>query len=304
MPDLLPSKLRLAAGSGSTALVLAISNKHYATADLLLSHAPDVNRQGSGEGAAPPLHLAVADGEVELAGRLLGAGADVNAQSGSGSPLMLAAARANAPMLRLLLGVGADVGEASRKGLTPLFLAVAVGGSAECVQLLVDAGADPNARALGAFTPLHVAAESGKADIAEVLLKVGALPGLCGRRRPSGMAGRPEAELAGTWHGWLACCWPLRRWPAASLPLTAQCWLSAWLLTARCAAACCCRRARTRMPKTSTATRPPAWQACTATASWWRRYCGEAAAAAAQMAATRAAAVATAPTALPRAPAA
>ena len=78
-----------------------------------------------------------------------------------------------------------------RQGLTPLFLAVALGTSPECVQLLVDAGADVNARALGAFTPLHVAAEGGKAGIAEVLLKVrarGAAPagGGC-------MAGRARA---------------------------------------------------------------------------------------------------------------
>lgn len=118
---------------------------------------------------------------LELAQQLLAAGADVNALSSSGSPLMLAAARSNLPILELLLGAGADVNEAARQGLTPLFMAVAVGTSAACVEALVKAGADVNARALGAFTPLHVAAEGGKLDMVEALLQVGSAPGCCWR---------------------------------------------------------------------------------------------------------------------------
>lgn len=57
------------------------------------------------------------------------------------------------------------------------------------MQLLVDAGGDVNARALGAFTPLHVAAEGGKAGIAEVLLKVRPR----GQQRWGSMAGRVGA---------------------------------------------------------------------------------------------------------------
>jgi ankyrin repeat protein len=168
-PALLPPS---PAGKGSTPLVLAVAGKHWATADALLERSPDVNRQGGSGGAAAPLHLAVAEGRAELVQRLLEAGALPNAPSGSGTPLMLAAARANAAVVDLLLRHGADPREAAPNGLTPLFMAITLGGDAEVVRRLVAAGADVNARALGAFTPLHVAAEGGKAEVARLLLEV------------------------------------------------------------------------------------------------------------------------------------
>lgn len=162
------------AGSGATPLALAISGNHVETAEALLVYSPDVNRRGSGEGAAAPLHLAVGGGHQALAAALLAAGADANAPSGSGTPLMLAAARSNAPLIEALLAAGADVHATSGKqGLTPLFMAAALGDSAQCVRLLAGAGADVNGRAYGSFTPLHVAAEGGKLEMAEALLEVG-----------------------------------------------------------------------------------------------------------------------------------
>lgn len=131
-----------------------------------------MNRQGRGSGGAAPLHLAVAEGRVELVHRLLAAGAVPDAPSGSGTPLMLAAARSNAAVVDLLLQHGADPRQASPNGLTPLFMAITLGADAAVVRRLVAAGADVNARALGAFTPLHVAAEGGKAEVAALLLEV------------------------------------------------------------------------------------------------------------------------------------
>lgn len=159
------------AGKGDTPLTLAVKGGHVATAEALLEHSPDVNRADE-EGAPGPLHYALAGGHTQLAERLVAAGADVNAASNDGTPLELAAARSNAAAVKLLLGAGAAVDQASRKGVTPLFLATLLSSSPECVQLMVDAGADVNARAMGSFTPLHVAAEGGKTAIAEVLLKV------------------------------------------------------------------------------------------------------------------------------------
>ncbi|KAL4437321.1 hypothetical protein ABPG75_004460 [Micractinium tetrahymenae] len=164
-------------GTGNTPLVLALAHDQWDTAEALLAAGADPNRRSSSPADAPdPLHVAVAAGKLELAKAMLAAGADPNARSSSGTPLELAAARSNVPMVAALLAAGADANAAARQGLTPLFMAVAVGSSADVVRELVGAGADVNGRALGAFTPLHVAAEGGKLELVEALLQAGANP--------------------------------------------------------------------------------------------------------------------------------
>lgn len=161
------------AGSGSTPLALAIEGGHVNTAEALLERGPDINARRGGADGAAPLHLAVAGEHQDLAQRLAAAGADVNAASSSGTPLMLAASRSNAALIEALLAAGADAAAApDARGLTPLFMAVAVGSCPRCVALLAKAGCDVNGRAYGSFTPLHVAAEMGKLEPARALLEV------------------------------------------------------------------------------------------------------------------------------------
>ena len=171
---LLPDHDAHPAGNGSTPLMLAIEGGHTGAAEALLERGADVDAlRGSAEGAAP-LHLAVAGGHQALAQRLAASGGGGGAPSSSGTPLMLAAARSNIQLIEALLAAGAAAAAApDARGLTPLFLAVAVGSCPDCVRLLAKAGCDVNGRAYGSFTPLHVAAEMGKLELARALLEVG-----------------------------------------------------------------------------------------------------------------------------------
>jgi ankyrin repeat protein len=83
--------------------------------------------------------------------------------------------------IRTLLAHGAEVetpatNEQFAPQARPLHSAVAAGRS-ENAEALLEAGADPNARQHGGFTPLMQAEQSGNLDLAELLIRHGALAG-------------------------------------------------------------------------------------------------------------------------------
>ena len=157
---------------------------------------------------ATPLHRAAHEGDVTAVGRLLEAGAEVDAQTRHGvTPLALASARGHAAMVETLLDGGADPNRASPQGETPLMVAARTGvvdsvnallrhgagvdgregwrgqtalmwaaaeGHAAVVAPLVAAGADVDARSGGGFTPLAFAVRAGHSDAVEALMKAGA----------------------------------------------------------------------------------------------------------------------------------
>lgn len=82
---------------------------------------------------------------------------------------------------RALIDRGADVEAVSTNEqfapqARPLHSAVAA-GRGEVVEVLLHAGADPNARQHGGFTPLMAAERTGNLELAEVLIRHGAVAG-------------------------------------------------------------------------------------------------------------------------------
>ena len=92
------------------------------------------------------------------------------------SPLADAAMKGDAAGVRALLASGADVNAARGDGMTALHWAAET-GNAEIAEILVSAGAilEVTTR-LGAYTPLHVAGRKGAAGVIRVLLDAGANP--------------------------------------------------------------------------------------------------------------------------------
>jgi len=122
------------------------------------------------------LHVAVAEGNAEIADLLIEHGAELEAvseQEGSRA-LHLAAQFGDAAMVLLLLDRGADIGARDGYQRTPLFRA-ASGGNEDVVRLLLDRGADIEATE-GKYgqTSLHEAAFQGHLDVVKLLLDRGA----------------------------------------------------------------------------------------------------------------------------------
>lgn len=198
-------------GMGQTALSLAAVTHSIYTADLLLSMGanPDIaDSQGYG-----PLHRAAWWGDVELARKLLAAGADatlltkdgrtaldiakhnrnedvaallpVNARTMTGEETgdfgaILSECRRAIQELKLgqlqrhLASSNPNLNETDRLGFTLLHYA-ALSNSVEIVQTLLDAGADVNAPdAHGGWTPLMIAVGGDQLNLTKVLLMAGA----------------------------------------------------------------------------------------------------------------------------------
>lgn len=116
------------------------------------------------------LHVAAAAYHVELAARLLAAGADVGARNRRGAePLHYAAdggpgvehwePQAQRDVIISLIMGGANVHALDRGGVTPLHRAVRARSSA-AVTALIEKGADPLQRNNSGSTPLHLAVQS------------------------------------------------------------------------------------------------------------------------------------------------
>ena len=140
----------------------------------LLGDGADVNApQGDGNTA---LHWAAYHSNVELAEVLVGAGADLTAQTriGEMTPMFLAARTGNAPIVRLLLEAGAKPSVTTSTGTTALMLA-AGSGRIEAVGALIEAGADVNRKDLvNGQTAVMFAAALNRAEAIAMLAAGGA----------------------------------------------------------------------------------------------------------------------------------
>jgi ankyrin repeat protein len=123
---------------------------------------------------APGLVAAIRDADSQVVGRMIDAGADVNARDAEGNtPLILASFYASPRCVSLLLEKGADVNAANRIGVTALIRAST---SYEKTRLLLEAGANVQVRTadLG-NTPLILAARhAGNSPTVKLLLARGA----------------------------------------------------------------------------------------------------------------------------------
>jgi len=128
---------------------------------------------GAFAASPPPLVEAAKAGDTRTALTLLRE-TDVNAAQADGTTALHWASRNDdVELATKLIEAGADPRARNRYGVTPLYLA-AVNGSATMIRLLLDAGADPNEIGNDGETVLMTAARTGAVDAARVLLERGA----------------------------------------------------------------------------------------------------------------------------------
>ena len=115
-----------------------------------------------------PLHYAASESKLDEVARLLGSGADVNAQDYNGwSPLHFAAQARSVDCARALIDAGANHCFADSHGNTPLFRAVfSSQGDGAVILLLLKAGANPDAKNKNGVSPRSLAANIGNYDVA------------------------------------------------------------------------------------------------------------------------------------------
>jgi ankyrin repeat protein len=164
-----PQHVNATVGHNKTPLVAALYNGHIQVAELLYLHGAVLQIGFRGRTL---LHAASKDGLMDVAQWLLKIGTDVNAQDDDHTtPLHLAAANGHLELVRTLLGHSVDVAAATTRGeSTPLHFA-SKGGHVEIVQLLIQNGADVNTRDRNQSTPLHLAQG---AKMVQLLIQSGA----------------------------------------------------------------------------------------------------------------------------------
>ena len=211
VPLLLVASLGAAGGEVlEVPLVEAVKTADAEALRALLEQRVDVNTPEVDGTTA--LHWAAHRDDVDVAGLLIRAGANVGAANRYGStPLSLACRNGNPAMIELLLKAGADPNTASPEGETALMTAARTGtvgavkallahgaqvnaregwrgttalmwaaaeGHAMAVQALIEGGvdhsADINARSKRGLTPLLFAVREGQIDAVRVLLAAGA----------------------------------------------------------------------------------------------------------------------------------
>ena len=140
----------------------------------LLRQGADVNVP-RGDGMTG-LHWAALNGNAEIAGLLVGAGADLEAATrlGAHTPLHVAAKEGHGELVEILAGAGAEVGAVTETGATPLHFAAA-SGNVRAITALLDRGAAVDAtEPEWAQTPLMFAGALGRTNAVVALLEAGA----------------------------------------------------------------------------------------------------------------------------------
>ena len=142
---------------------------HGIAKSLSIDHAQNVESRGLDDKSAK-LHVASADGHVEVARILVEQGADVMARDNDGKTSLHAASKkGHVEITRFLVEHGADVTARDNNGWTPLHVASSC-GSVEVACLLIKHGADVTAQADDGRTPLVVAAEVGNVEVIRILV--------------------------------------------------------------------------------------------------------------------------------------
>ena len=159
---------------GESPVADAAMRDDVAAVRALLADGADVNAP-RGDGMTG-LHWAALNGNVEIAGLLIGAGADLEAATriGAHAALHVAAKEGNGEIVAALAEAGANVASVTETGATPLHFAAAA-GDVRAVATLLDHGAAVDAmEPEWGQTPLMFAAALGRTGAVETLLDAGA----------------------------------------------------------------------------------------------------------------------------------
>ena len=156
------------AGVKSTPIMLALDNKNYPLADLLLSKGAVLDSVSGDVGRTQnAVDVAIRQKDLELLKYLFSKGGKLSPAKDFGIPsLSIAVQGNNIEMVDFLLKEGADINEKcsfSYGEQTPIFFALRPGNFLPMAKYLVEHGADVNAVS-GYGTPLHEAV-GHKADI-------------------------------------------------------------------------------------------------------------------------------------------
>ncbi len=121
------------------------------------------------------LHIAVHEGNIDIAQYLVSQGADINVKDNLGqTPLQIAIDEGNVELAKYLISKGADVDVQNLfSKATPLHSAVDK-GSFEIAKLLVLQGANINAKNSDQESPLYIAVKRGRLEVAKFLVSQGA----------------------------------------------------------------------------------------------------------------------------------
>ncbi|KAJ5633371.1 hypothetical protein N7490_009710 [Penicillium lividum] len=152
-------------GVGNTALHFAAKAGHTKTGKILQERG--ANREAKNNDGATPLMEAAKYGHLGFVRWLLNEGVEI--ETGGGAALQKASLKGHNAIVEILLGAGANVNAQSGEYGNAL-QAAALGGSAETVKILLDAQADVNAQGGQLGNALQAAAYNGRAEIVKILL--------------------------------------------------------------------------------------------------------------------------------------
>jgi len=157
-------------------LVLAVEDNDIEDVKARIYMGERVNAKDKGYEGNTALHVAVENGNAEIAEVLLNAGAKINSKnSEKRTPLMMLDEDADVELVNLLIRHGAKLNLVDKAGNSALIIA-ASSASEEVVQTLINAGANVNAVNKQGETALMSAAENGEVEIVQLLLGAGANP--------------------------------------------------------------------------------------------------------------------------------
>lgn len=155
-------------------LVMAVENDNLDEVKVRVGMGERVNAKDKGYGSNSPLHVAVENGNLEIAEFLIVHGAKTNSKNAEKrTTLMMLDEDATPELVNLLLSHGAKVNLADKQGNTALIFAAEYAPNS-VAQALIGAGANVNAVNKQGETALMRAAENDNLEIVKTLLGAGA----------------------------------------------------------------------------------------------------------------------------------
>lgn len=153
---------------GTPALVKALQDQSFKAAQALLQ-SPQIQANARNNREETALMLAALRGQDALALDLVARGAAIN--KAGWTPLHYAATGGHLRMSAFLLGAGAEVNAESPNGTTPLMMAAMYGNSA-VVKLMLESGAEAYPRNDQGLSALDFARRAGREDSARLIQQV------------------------------------------------------------------------------------------------------------------------------------